>query len=114
MLVQLICRSDKSPETKEVLEEPFEFDTAKDLGRTVILVPDLESYDFVRGQLFLNNMEAEVILIPPPAEYKPLAGKVPYAYVHDDYTAHCDPIELGKLVDGYHLGYYFKKKNIEV
>jgi len=37
MLVQLVCRSDKSPETKEALEEPFEYDTVNNLSTGVIL-----------------------------------------------------------------------------
>ena len=108
MLVQLICRSDKSQETKEVFEESFEYDSVNNPSTNVILVPDLESYDETKGQLLLSNMEAEVICIPPPSEYKPPVGKVPYAIVHPDYIAHCDPTEavntLGTLV------YYFKPK----
>ena len=112
MLVQLICRSDKSQETKEVLEEPFEFDTLKDLGRNVILVPTLESYSETRGQLFLDNVEAEVVCILPPSQYQPPVGSVPYALVTDDYVAKCDPLpNVGKYTDTLNLTYYFEKKD---
>lgn len=110
MLVQLICRSDKSQETKEVLEEPFEFNTLKDLGRNVILVPTLESYNETRGQLFLDNVEAEVVCIPPPSEYKPPVGKVPYAIVHPDYAAQCDPVEKADNLSMVRLTYCFKPR----
>ena len=108
MLVQLICRSDKSPETKEALEEPFEYDTVNNLSTGVILVPDLESYNETKGQLFLDNMEAEVVCIPPPSEYKPPVGKVPYAIIHPDYVARCDPTEAVTTMGT--LTYYFRPK----
>lgn len=81
-----------------------------DAGR-VILVPDIESYHEVRGHLTLMNMEGEVVCLPPPSEYKPAVGIVPYALVHPGYTAKCDPIgepEPGKLQ---HLCYYFEKNH---
>lgn len=100
MKVQLVCRSDKEQKLKEALEVPFEYD---DFGRNVILVPDLESYNQVKGELFILNLEAEVICLLPPATYTPHVSNVPYVLVHKDFTVHADPLE-----DGMQLKYYFK------
>lgn len=108
MKVQLVCRSDKDPETITQLEEPFELTYDDYNVSRLILVPDLESYDYVRGQLFLDNIVMEVVCIPPPAVYAPPVGKVPYAFVQDKYSAHCDATypdtHLGNLT------YYFVPK----
>lgn len=104
MKVQLICRSDKDPADIEILEEPFDLETVEGLSKPVVLVPNLEYYDYVSGQLFIENIDAEVICIPPPSEYKPPVGKVPYALVTDDYVARCDLL----YPDDIHLNYYFR------
>ena len=102
MLVQLICRSDR-PTLKESFEVPFTFGEAEEfIPPAIILVPDLDSYNYVRGQLVIEGLEAEVICIPPPSEYKPPVGKVPYAFVTESHTPHCDPWGNG-------LVYYFSK-----
>ena len=112
MLVQLVCRSDKHPELPDTILEPFEYaGTAFGLNR-VILVPDIESYHETRGSLTLMGMEGEVVCLPPPSEYKPPVGSVPYALIHPDYVAKCDPLpNVGKYTDTSNLRYYFEKKD---
>jgi len=92
MLVQLVCNPNKIDLTDLPSTTPI-----------TILVPDLESYHNAREQLFLSNREAEVVCIPPPSQYKPNMGKVPYAYIHSDYVANCEGNEP-------ELKYYFTKK----
>lgn len=107
MQVQLICRSDKDPEQKAQLEIPFDF-FSHDLHLSqVILVPTLEHYHEVQGQLLLHGVTARVVCILPPSRYEPMVGQVPYALVIDDYVAVCDP----KDTDTLSLSYYFEKKD---
>ena len=111
MLVQLVCRSDKHPDLANTIIEPFEY-LGSDFDKArVILVPDIESYHETRGQLTLMNMEGEVVCLPPPSEYKPPVGTVPYALVHPGYTAKCDPIGKVEPDSLAHLCYYFEKKD---
>ena len=111
MLVQLVCRSDKHPDLTNTVIEPFEWDGSS-LGIPIpILVPDIESYHEVRGHLTLVGMAGEVICLPPPSEYKPNVGTVPYALVHPGYTAKCDPIGEPDSNKLQHLCYYFEKKD---
>lgn len=109
MLVQLVCRSDKDPAIAHTVSTPFQYlGDGMDVGRA-ILVPDIQSYHEIRGHLTLMNMEGEVVCLPPPSEYKPNVGTVPYALVHPGYIAKCDPI--GEPEKAQHLCYYFEKNH---
>lgn len=112
MQVQLICRSDKDPEEKAKLEIPFDFFGHELHLSQVILVPSLEHYHEVQGQLLINGVTAKVVCILPPTKYQPPVGQVPYALVTDDYVAKCDPLpNVGKYTDTLNLTYYFEKKD---
>lgn len=107
MQVQLICRSDKDPEVKAQLEIPFDFFSHELHLSQVILVPSLEHYHEVQGQLLINGVTARVVCIPPPSQYKPPVGSVPYALVTDDYVAKADLL----VNTPPRLTYYFEKKD---
>ena len=107
MQVQLISRSDKDPKEKAKLEIPFDF-FSHDLHLSqVILVPSLEHYHEVQGQLLFHGVTAKVVCILPPSQYITHVGQVPYALVTDDYVAKCDPL----YPDDIRLNYYFEKKD---
>lgn len=107
MQVQLICRSDKDPEEKAQLETPFNFFSHKLHLSQVILVPSLEHYHEVQGQLLINGVTAKVVCILPPSQYQPPVGSVPCALVTDDYVAKADPMDTVTP----RLTYYFEKKD---
>lgn len=112
MQVQIVCRSDKHPTLQNAILLPFEYEGSEFDKDRVILVPDIESYHEVRGSLTLQNMEGKVVCLPPPSEYKPPVGSVPYALIHPDYVAKCDPLpNVGKYTDTSNLTYYFEKKD---
>lgn len=108
MIVQIVCRSDKDSTLKQTVEEPFEYtgNEHREVGH-VILVPTLDAYHEVQGELLLLNMRAEVICLLPPSTYKVPVGKIPYALVHPDFTAYCEP---GESETSYLSTYYFKPK----
>lgn len=107
MQVQLVCRSDKDPETIEFLSKAFDFfDSDLHLSQ-VILVPTLEHYHEVQGQLLFHGVTAKVVCILPPSQYQPPVGQVPYALVTDDYIAKADPMDTVAS----RLTYYFEKKD---
>lgn len=107
MQVQLICRSDKDPEEKAQLEIPFDFFSHELHLSQVILVPSLEHYHEVQGQLLINGVTAKVVCILPPSQYQPPVGSVPYALVTDDHVAKADPMDTVAP----RLTYYFEKKD---
>lgn len=112
MLVQLVCRSDKEAVYKEISEEPMELGEALAIPRTttlVILVPTLEHYHQVQGELFFTGYKAEVICLLPPSEYCPPMGKVPVALVTDSHKPVCDPTVADSSMG--RLTYYFIKKD---
>lgn len=111
MQVQIVCRSDKHPTLQNAILLPFEYEGSEFDKDRVILVPDIESYHEVRGSLTLQNMEGKVVCLPPPSEYKPPVGLVPYALIHPDYVAKCDPIGETKPGEIANLTYYFEKKD---
>ena len=112
MQVQLICRSDKDSDVANALEKPFDFFSHELHLSQVILVPTLEHYHEVQGQLLINGVTAKVVCILPPSQYQPPVGSVPYALVTDDYIAKCDPLpNVGKYTDTLNLTYYFEKKD---
>lgn len=112
MQVQLICRSDKDSQVIESLEKPFDFFSDEQGAGRVILVPSLEHYHEVQGQLLINGVTAKVVCILPPSQYQPPVGSVPYALVTDDYVAKCDPLpNVGNYTDTSNLTYYFEKKD---
>lgn len=111
MQVQIVCRSDKHPTLQNTILLPFEYEGSELDKDRVILVPDIESYHEVRGSLTLQNMEGKVVCLPPPSEYKPPVGSVPYALIHPDYVAKCDPISETKPGEIANLTYYFEKKD---
>lgn len=112
MQVQLICRSDKGPKQKAQLETPFDLFGHELHLSQVILVPSLEHYHEVLGQLLINGVTAKVICIIPPSQYQPPVGQVPYALVTDEYVAKCNPLpNVGKYIDTSRLNYYFEKKD---
>lgn len=53
----------------------------------VILVPTLEDYHEVRGQLFLAGNDRKVVCIVPPSVYTNLNANdpIPYMLVSDEY-----------------------------
>lgn len=102
MLVQLVCRSDISTEFKLKSEEPFEI--AWEFDQEVILVPTLEHYHQVQGELIFTGAKAKVICLLSPSEYRPPVGSIPCALVTDTHTPVCDPWGNG-------LTYYFIKKD---
>lgn len=53
----------------------------------VILVPTLEDYHEVRGQLFLAGNDRKVVCIVPPSVYTHSSAydPIPYMMVSDDY-----------------------------
>ncbi|WYA83910.1 hypothetical protein [Escherichia phage HK2] len=53
----------------------------------VILVPALEDYHEVRGQLFLAGIDRKVVCIIPPSVYTNYNANdpIPYMMVSDDY-----------------------------
>lgn len=107
MQVQLICRSDKESELIDALQQPFNFFSQEHRLNQVILVPSLEHYHEVQGQLLINGVTAKVVCIIPPSQYKPPVGSVPYALVTDDYVVKADPMNT----DSSRLTYYFEKKD---
>lgn len=107
MQVQLICRSDKGSDVVNALENPFDFFSHEQHLSQVILVPTLEHYHEVQGQLLFHGVTAKVVCILPPSQYAPHVGQVPYALVTDDYVAKCDPL----YTDDLRLNYYFEKKD---
>lgn len=111
MQVQIVCRSDKHPTLQNTSLLPFEYEGNEFDKDRVILVPDIESYHEVRGSLTLQNMEGKVVCLPPPSEYKPPVGSFPYALIHPDYVAKCDPISETKSGEIANLTYYFEKKD---
>lgn len=105
MMYQLAYRSNLSQDLKEVIELPFEILEENEVGKRVILVPTLEDYHTVQGDLFLKGFRNyQVICLINPTDYKPPVGRVPYFLVTDGYTAHCDPWGNGCV-------YYFVKKD---
>ena len=108
MMYQRVSRSDNHPDMKKVIEYSFEIiDEYEDspLGKKVILVPTLEDYHAVQGDLLIKGFRNyQVICLINPTDYKPPVGSVPYFLVTDDYTAHCDPWGNGCV-------YYFVKKD---
>lgn len=112
MQVQLICRSDKGSDVVNALENPFDFFSSNLHLNQVILVPTLEHYHEVQGELLFRGESARVVCILPPSRYEPMVGQVPYALVTDDYVAKCDPLpNVGKYTDTSRLSYYFEKKD---
>lgn len=107
MQVQLICRSDKGSDVVNAVENPFDFFSEEQREGQVILVPSLEHYHQVQGQLLFHGVMAKVVCIIPPTLYKPTVGQVPFALVTDDYVAKCDPL----YPDDLRLNYYFEKKD---
>lgn len=71
----------------------------------VILVPTLEDYHEVRGQLFLTGNDRRVVCIVPPSVYtNHIAGDpIPYMMVSDDYQWDC------RYEDGESRYYYVRK-----
>lgn len=107
MQVHLICRNDKDPEEKAQLETPFDFFSHELHLSQVILVPSLEHYHEVQGQLLFHGVTAKVVCIPPPSTHKAFVGHVPYALVTDGYVAKADPMDTVAP----RLTYYFEKKD---
>lgn len=71
----------------------------------VILVPTLEDYHEVRGQLFLAGNDRKVVCIVPPSVYTNFnSGEpIPYMMVSDDYQWDC------RYEDGESRYYYVRK-----
>lgn len=71
----------------------------------VILVPTLENYHEVRGQLFLAGNDRKVVCIVPPSVYTNFnSGEpIPYMMVSDDYQWDC------RYEDGESRYYYVRK-----
>lgn len=67
----------------------------------VILVPTLEDYHAVRGQLFLAGSDRKVACLIPPSVYS-TKGSLPYMLVSDDY-------QHDGHFDGEYRYYYVKK-----
>ncbi len=104
MLVQLVLRSDADQINKDLIEEPFEYGQSDERDNQVILVPSVEHYHQVQGELLFSGNKAKVICLPIPSDYRPPVGKIPYVLVTDTHTPVCDPWGNG-------LSYYFIKKD---
>lgn len=98
MLVQLVCRSDKDKVIQDELNKPFHFSNDKNWN-FFILVPTLEYYHQVQGQLIIEGLKAEVICLINPSTYRPPVGRIPYALVTPDFTPVCDPTGEGSLLE---------------
>ncbi len=114
MKVHHITNSLASEKIKATIEQEMEYTPEKNVNYKVILVPDMESYNFAQGELLLKGLQAEVVCICPPSTYLYTndMGYPPLALVNDKYNVYYDLSVEEDSQDsaGYQYTYAFERK----